>query len=114
MTDSILLLEQLLDHERRLLLSGELGALETLLPSKETLVEDLNTNDNLHQDVLERLDMKLRRNQLLLNGAMEGIRAVSDRLAVLKKVHSSIETYDSGGNKQTIDIPKKRRIEKRA
>lgn len=114
MTEEIDRLSSLLDEERRLVLAGELGALEGLLSDKEALIDNVNASSVTDTDALKALDIKLRRNQLLLNGAMEGIQAVSLRLAALRSIRDTVETYDATGRKKKYDTKQKNRLEKRA
>jgi len=107
-------LDELLEVERKILLTGKLEKLVDLLPQKEALIDTLNTTEHREKDMLTQLDAKVRRNQLLLDSAMEGIRTVSRRLAALRRVRSSLETYDSTGRKQRIEIETGSNVEKRA
>jgi hypothetical protein len=107
-------LDALLEEERTALLSGDLEKLTDMLPRKEALIDALN--GILHTDIptLQSLDSKVKRNQLLLDGALEGIRNVAQRLATLRRLRGSLETYDSDGKKRNIDVDMDRSIEKRA
>lgn len=107
-------LDELLEKEREILLSGELEKLVEMLPNKEALIDALNHSELRGGETLKRLDGKVRRNQLLLDSAMEGIRTVSRRLAALRRVRNSLETYDSKGRKQQIEIGSGNSVEKRA
>ena len=66
------------------------------------------------------LSAEARRNQtaddwqLLLDGALEGIRNVANRLADLRRLRHSFDTYDSRGRKSTIEGHVVRHVEKRA
>jgi hypothetical protein len=107
-------LDELLEAEREILLAGDLEKLVEMLPRKEALIDTLNHGELRGGETLTRLDGKIRRNQLLLDSAMEGIRTVSRRLAALRRVRSSLETYDSKGRKQQIEIGAGNSVEKRA
>jgi hypothetical protein len=63
---------------------------------------------------LELLDSKVRRNQELLNNALEGIRKVARRMAAFRRVQASLETYDKNGAKCVIDINPETSVERRA
>ncbi len=104
-------LQTLLDEERTLLLSGDLESLPQLLDRKQDLIENLG--DTIGPELTE-IHSKLTRNHALLNSAMEGIQRVSDRLAALKQMRQSLETYDSQGHRQSIGTLQKGRMEKRA
>ena len=107
-------LDALLEQERAALLSGDLQQLTDMLPSKVALIDALNRV--IHTDIptLQSLDSKVKRNQLLLDGAMEGIINVAQRLATLRRLRGSLETYGSDGKKRTIDVDTDHSVEKRA
>jgi len=107
-------LDALLEAERLVLLEGRLGDLEPLLPTKEMLIDALNAAGDLDGPVLSHLNWKLHRNQQLLDGAMEGIRSVKQRMEMLKQINTSIETYDQSGQKMSIGVPVAPTVEKRA
>jgi hypothetical protein len=107
-------LDTLLEQERTLLIEGKLERLGTLLPKKEKLVEQLLGNHELSRDVIAPLEKKLLRNQLLLDGALDGIRSVSARLAALRQVRIALDTYDAQGRKRRVITPTKPQVEKRA
>jgi hypothetical protein len=96
------------------LLEGDLEGLGTLLPVKEQLVEMLLDDAGVHRDKIMPLEGKLKRNQLLLDGALEGIRAVSNRLAALRQVRTVLDTYDAQGRKKSVVTPLPPKVEKRA
>ena len=50
----------------------------------------------------------------LLDTALEGIRAVADRVSALRRVRDTLETYDQTGRKTTFESMHKGRVEKRA
>lgn len=116
MTDDsrITQLDQLLEDERRVLLAGELSKLAHLLPKKESLIDALGSEQTPDRDALEALNQKVERNQLLLDSALDGIRSVARRLATLRRVRTSLETYDADGRKKSIGMSKDGRVEKRA
>ncbi|MGJ8618433.1 MAG: flagellar biosynthesis protein FlgN [Sulfitobacter sp.] len=107
-------LDTLLEAERAALLDGDLEKLTDMLPQKEALIDALN--GVVHTDIptLQSLDTKVRRNQLLLDGALDGIRNVAQQLAVLRRLKGSLETYGSDGKKHNIDVDMDRSVEKRA
>lgn len=107
-------LDELLDAERQALLSGDLVTLTEMLPAKEALITALNETGQTDLPALMELDGKVRRNQLLLDGALEGIREVANRMATLRKMRSSLETYGSDGKKHNIDVATDHSVERRA
>jgi hypothetical protein len=107
-------LEALLEQERTFLLEGDLEGLGTLLPAKEHLMDLLLDNSDANRDKILPLESKLQRNQLLLNGALDGIRTVANRLAALRQVRTALDTYDAQGRKQRVVTQNKQQVEKRA
>jgi len=107
-------LDDLLEVERDALLSGNLDQIGRLLERKETLIDELSALERFETDTLQNLTVKLKRNQALLDSALEGIRKVAKRLAALRRVRSTLDTYDSSGTKKAIDVVSEGSFEKRA
>lgn len=107
-------LDALLEQERAFLIEGDLEGLGTLLPLKEQMVDILLREDGTDREMIQPLAGKLERNQLLLDGALDGIRAVAARLAALRQVRSALDTYDAQGRKNSVLTPTKPKVEKRA
>ena len=106
-------LDDLLEAERDALLKGDLDAIAGLLERKECLIDALN-DPELEAAPLEGLQAKVTRNQALLDGALQGIRRAAARMAALRRVRRSLETYDEDGRKRTIEGEVVRKVEKRA
>ena len=112
-------LDQLLDQERSALLIGDLEQIGRLMELKEQLIDRINNmnatkKQALGHETLSQMQNKVTRNQALLQGAMEGIRAVADRMAGLRRVREGLETYDRSGQKTQYDTGEKRTVERRA
>lgn len=107
-------LDALLEAERQALLQGDLVALTDMLPNKEALIESLTAQSQSDLPALLELDTKVRRNQLLLNGALEGIRDVAARMAALQRMRSGLETYGSDGKKKNYEVNTDHSVERRA
>lgn len=107
-------LDDLLDAERHALLAGKLDEISRLHDQKELLIGDLNRRDADDRASLLELNHKLERNQTLLNNALAGIRSVARRLAAIRRVRQSLETYDSCGRKTRVETRVERSLEKRA
>ena len=107
-------LDDLLEAERAALLSGNLDKIGRLLARKESLIEELSVLEEYEASALKEMTAKIKRNQDLLDHALEGIRRVAQRLAVLRRVRSSLDTYDASGARLTIDVQTEGSIEKRA
>lgn len=112
-------LDELLDQERGALLNGDLEQIARLMTLKEGLIDRINAltaseKQALDHDSISHMQDKMTRNQVLLHGAMEGIRAVADRMAGLRRVREGLETYDRSGQKTQYDTGEKRTVERRA
>lgn len=106
-------LDALLDEERDALLAGNLDAMSALVERKENLISTLNAHQQPQADLVH-LQGKVSRNQTLLDGTLEGIRAVTGRLAAFRKIRRTLETYDQTGQKTTISDASESKVEKRA
>ncbi len=112
--DTINALNDLLDQERAALLEGNLDKIARTLDLKQSLIEQLNAQEVTDRAALEALNIKVARNQSLLNTALEGVRAVTRRLATMRRIRCSLDTYDSHGQKNAIALTPDRSVEKRA
>jgi hypothetical protein len=112
--DLINKLDSLLETERTALLAGDLETIGRLLEQKEKLIDRLNMIEPQNQQALEGLHDKVTRNQALLDGALQGIRKVAARMAAMRRIRRSLETYDESGRRQTIDGEVLHKVEKRA
>ncbi|MEY8842375.1 flagellar export chaperone FlgN [Cribrihabitans sp. XS_ASV171] len=113
-TDPAAALDALLEREREALVAGRLDGLDRLLTEKEALIERINAMGTLARVQIEALERKVTRNRDLLDSAREGIRAVADRMAELRRVRRGLETYDRAGNKQRHPVRGSAQLEKRA
>ena len=107
-------LDAILESERQALLSGKLDEIGLLLERKERAIENISVLEDLNSSDFTALTGKMKRNQVLLDSALEGIRSVASRLAELRRVKRSLDTYTSTGKKQSIDIGDAGKVEKRA
>lgn len=107
-------LDRLLDFEREAVLNGNLQEMQDLVRRKESLIDALSDLDAPKAAPISEIQDKLARNQMLLDGALQGIRRASARLAAVRKVRRSLETYGEDGQKKTIDAQISRQLEKRA
>lgn len=107
-------LDDLLDAERAALLKGHLDEVSRLHARKEALIDALNRFEFQDRSTLTGLHKKVERNQALLDSALDGVRSVARRLAAIRRVRQSLETYDSFGQKQLVDVRPGGSVEKRA
>lgn len=107
-------LDNLLDLERSALLDGALDQLGLIMAQKDRLIAEINALEGAERASLAALQEKAARNQVLLNSAMEGIRAVANRMADLRRVRRGLETYDRQGRKETVGATIQSSVEKRA
>ena len=113
-TEIVTRLDELLELERDALMKGDLEQIPTFLEEKEALIDQLNEIGADNKTELQELQIKVERNQVLLDGALQGIRKVSARMAAFRRIRRSLETYDETGRKQTIQSEVERKVEKRA
>lgn len=99
-------LDELLDQEREALLTGNLEKVGRLISRKESLIDELSVVEAVEVSELAVLDAKVKRNQGLLDQALEGIRSVAARLAAMRRVKHTLDTYDSSGSKHSITLSK--------
>lgn len=90
-------LEDLLDKERLSILSGEFGGLRRFLAEKERLLQGIGTPEDGAN--LRRVKQKADRNQMMLQAAARGMRAISDRLANRATETGRLQTYDRAGQR---------------
>ena len=107
-------LDELLDRERAALLEGDLDGISRSLREKERLIDMLNALPPSAELRLTSIRHKVQRNQVLLDGALEGIRSVAERLSALRRIRDTLETYDQTGQKTVLDGLRPGRVEKRA
>lgn len=107
-------LNTLLENERRALLSGNLDQIELLLSQKEKLVGQINGMAVAPSDQVATVQGKMARNQLLLESAMSGIRAIAERIEILHQARKSLQTYNARGQKKDVSLSVARSVEKRA
>ena len=107
-------LDDVLEAERSALIKGKLDLLTSMADRKEALIEALNCAEVDDDTQLKLLDVKVKRNQELLNNALEGIRKVTRRMAAFRRVQASLETYDKNGDKCIVEVAPKTSVERRA
>ncbi len=107
-------LEDILDRERTALVEGDLDRLNTMVPEKEKLIGAINDLGVLDSSDLIRVQKKVERNQVLLNNAADGIRAVASRMAELRKVRQEFTTYGADGQRNGFAVRSRTKLEKRA
>ena len=112
--NDIAALDELLDAEREALLHGDLEVLGSIASSKENLITTLSVADGKSLEDIEQVSKKLERNQLLIDGALEGIRAVTTRLANVRAQRGTLDTYDASGQKKQVSIVVDNSVERRA
>lgn len=89
-------LEDHLDHERALILSGQIDGLLRASREKERLLARL-PGAGESDEVLDRLKRKADRNQQLLLAAARGIRSAARRVDALRSSSASLRTYGRDG-----------------
>ena len=98
-------LEDLLDHERSLILSGKIDGLLRVSGEKDRLLARLPGSGDT-TDMLDRLRRKADRNQKLLAAAAKGLKAAARRVEALNTTTTSLRTY--GWDGAAADLTKAR------
>jgi len=106
--------ESLLARERTALLSGDLHAVGALAQEKEAIAAELEQIGPGALHAAKRLGEAARRNQALLDGALQGIRLATARLSNHRRLRGTMETYDPQGRKTTIAGILAHKVERRA
>ena len=107
-------LYDVLDQERQALIAGELDRIAGFVQRKEVLFEALKAADTAALPDLKTLQARTNRNQALFDASLAGIRSVSNRLAALRQVGSSLDVYNASGVRQTVSLSDGGSLEKRA
>jgi hypothetical protein len=107
-------LDELLDRERQALFQGDLAQLGRMVSQKDALIGKINSLDTIGRNSLADVHQKAARNQVLLDSALEGIRAVISRMTDLRHVRRGLETYDRTGRKKNVGTQSRNSVEKRA
>ena len=107
-------LEDVLNSERHALLAGDFDVFPALLDLKEELFDQLNALEAPQPHLLGGVKNKVRQNQVLLDGALQGIRRASVRMAAIRHIKKTLETYGEDGLRRTIEGDVMRTVEKRA
>ena len=107
-------LDILLDAERDVLLTGNVTDMAEIAREKEEILEQLSALDESYLEGLTPLNDKIRRNHVLLDQALNGIRRVSKKLSEIRTMRKAFDTYDQKGRKMTISSKNTNSFEKRA
>ncbi|APX13275.1 hypothetical protein [Tateyamaria omphalii] len=107
-------LDDLLDAERTALLAGNLDDVKRLFERKTNLVDALSRSESDQTSGVAALRNKVERNQDLLQSAADGVKSVARRLAAIRRVRESLETYDAQGKRKKVDVKAVSTLEKRA
>jgi len=89
-------LEDHLDHERKMILSGQIDGLLRAGREKERLLTRLSGAGE-SEDVIRRIRRKAERNQELLMAAARGIKSAARRIDQLRTPAASLKTYGRDG-----------------
>ena len=106
-------LEAVLDAECDALKQGHYDALDPLVERKATLMQDVLDCEDLPETALHELKSRISRNQDLIDMAMQGVRAVTQRMQDLHRARDRFETYDKNGHWQSVDSRARPQLEKK-
>ncbi len=94
-------LEDHLDHERKMILAGEIDGLLRVSAEKERLLAHLPGSGE-NAETFARLRRKAERNQQLLLAAARGLKAAAQRVETLKTPATDLRTYGRDGAAATL------------
>ena len=103
----------LLQDERTSLLSGKVADMPGLLDRKIALFASLEEAGEAGVEQLSEISGEVIRNQELMEQALQGMKAIIDRIAELKRARDGLETYDKRGQ-VTMVKSKQSSVERRA
>jgi len=109
--DSIAALEDVLDQERAAILGSRFDVLTRIVAEKERLIK--LPVPVLSPTRIAALRRKADRNQAMLLAASRGVRSAARQLHESIDRQSSLQTYDSLGQRHT-QLPGRRKLERRA
>ncbi|MCW8842990.1 MAG: flagellar biosynthesis protein FlgN [Rhodobacteraceae bacterium] len=107
-------LDKLLAREKHALLEGAFDKLLEIGAEKTRLLEALEALPPAERAPLKNLQAAAAQNQTLLESALAGIRDVSDRMALIRRLRTSLQTYDAQGKKNDVCLDSPSKLEKRA
>lgn len=93
-------LEDLLDHERQMILSGKIGDFAGMSRNKEQLAARLPKVADA--GALERIRHKAERNQALLAAAAQGLKTARERVGEISAGGRPLRTYGADGSAQEM------------
>lgn len=96
-------LEELLDREREMILTGHLDDLHRGEPEKVHLVTQIGASSDRAK--LEIIRHKAQRNQQLLQAALQGLSAAKERIQLWVRGPNPLRTYGADGTAGEIDRP---------
>jgi hypothetical protein len=99
-------IEDLLDREHLAIMAADFDRLSRLAPEKERLFMGLSGLPSPDVATLDRMRRIAERNQQLLASAREGIRSVTQRLAAIRSVEKTLNTYDRSGKMSSFSTSK--------
>lgn len=94
-------LNKLLERERQAILAGMFDELTGLAPEKERLLSSL-VEQSIEPSQLRLISAAVSRNQTLLAAAIDGVRAVSERIDTLRRSRQGFESYGPSGGRMHV------------
>jgi flagellar biosynthesis/type III secretory pathway chaperone len=94
-------LHQILDQERRALVTADFDGLASYVSQKEQLLLQMEETSP-PRDVLRPIRQKMDENLTLLAAAIKGVTAAGERLADLQNVKAGLSVYDHAGRLELV------------
>ena len=87
---------QLLEQERRAIVTADFDKIDSLAASKQALF-DQTLSRVKNKAALSEIHNALQRNQALFLAAIEGVSAARQRISAMREVRDNLRIYDQSG-----------------
>lgn len=96
---------QLLDLERKVILSGPLSGLKPLVDRREALLAEVLTQESdLPESFLSALKLRAERNSRLLMASLAGMKSAAAQVEQIREAREHLRTYNAAGT--SVDVRK--------
>ena len=107
-------ISEILEAERKSLLTGDFETLSELVDRKQSAFDALPGLESLPDEDAAALRARARANQRLLDGAAAGLTEVKERLRQMRDVQEKLRTYDAQGARTEFVMGRRGKLERRA
>lgn len=107
-------LKRILEAERKALKKGSYHQFATLIPVKEAALKAFVDGGGHRKKDVEALQAETRRNQVLFDATMRGMRNALRRINQVTQTERAFSTYTKDGASASLGTPGGRDLEQRA